>query len=252
MRLLVLAAVCALAVPGWAVELSADTSRAFDRYASLAEKQLRDGAFLYSDAHPEALLRARQGQTVVVDTKIAGVPVVGGLVHDWLGVSFIPGASLAGIRALMQDYDGYKRVYAPDVVDSRLLSRDGERFRAYLRLQNKQLMTVLYDSEYEAVFTAPAANRLEIVSRSTRIRQDGNDQGFLWRLNSYWRFRQADGGVYVQCRAISLSRSLPFGFGWLRGFIERFPRDSMMNAVDATRRAAAVSGSANVHAQRVN
>jgi hypothetical protein len=79
---------------------------------------------------------------------------------------------------------------------------------------------------------------MEIVSRSTRIQQSGSDQGFLWRLNSYWRFEQVEGGVYVQCRAISLSRDLPLGFGWLRGFLERFPRESMVNTMDATRRAA--------------
>ena len=30
-----------------------------------------------------------------------------------------------------------------------------------------------------------------------------------------WRFQQADGGVYVQCNAISLTRDIPLGLAWL-------------------------------------
>ena len=146
--------------------------------------------------------------------------------------------SIASLRALMQDYDNYKRIYSPDIIDSRLISRDGGHFRAFLQLENTQFLKLIYDSDYDIQYSAPAADRMEIVSRSTRIQQSGRDQGFLWRLNSYWRFEQVEGGVYVQCRAISLSRDLPLGFGWLRGFLERFPRESMVNTMDATRRAA--------------
>jgi hypothetical protein len=238
MRLLVLVVAVALAAPAGRAAVPARASQAFDRYATLAEKQLRDGPFLYSDAHPEVRPSARKGQTIVVEQKAADVPVTGGLIHDWLGVSFIPGASIASLRALMQDYDNYKRIYSPDIIDSRLISRDGGHFRAFLQLENTQFLKLIYDSDYDIQYSAPAADRMEIVSRSTRIQQSGSDQGFLWRLNSYWRFEQVEGGVYVQCRAISLSRDLPLGFGWLRGFLERFSRESMVNTMDATRRAA--------------
>jgi hypothetical protein len=229
-----------LAAPAWGVEPTAETGPAFDRYIAAAEKQLRDGAFLYADAHPAAKAAARKGQTVVVEQRNGELRVPGGLIHDWLGVSFFPGARIAGVRALMQDYESYKRIYTPDVIDSRMLARDGDRFRVFLRMQNKQLITVTYDSEYEVSYSAPSADRMEVVSHSTRIRQDGNDLGFLWRLNSYWRFAEADGGVYAECRSISLSRGIPFGFGWLRGALEKFPRDSMVRTMDATRRAALV------------
>jgi hypothetical protein len=59
-------------------------------------------------------------------------------------------------------------------------------------------------------------------------------------LNSYWGFYQADGGVYVQCNAISLTRDVPTGLGWLVGpFIENIPRDSLRFTLDATRTALA-------------
>ncbi len=65
----------------------------------------------------------------------------------------------------------------------------------------------------------------------------GDDHGFLWRLNSYWRFYEADGGVYVQCNAISLTRDVPAGLGWLiRPFIENVPRESLNFTLEATRK----------------
>ena len=37
----------------------------------------------------------------------------------------------------------------------------------------------------------------------------GDDRGFLWGLNAYWRY-EADGrGVIAECESISLSRSVP-------------------------------------------
>ena len=66
----------------------------------------------------------------------------------------------------------------------------------------------------------------------------GNDTGFLWRLNSYWRFEEADGGVYAQCEAISLSRDVPSLLGWMiKGFLEKFPKESMQNTLRGTKAA---------------
>ncbi len=66
----------------------------------------------------------------------------------------------------------------------------------------------------------------------------GDDTGFLWRLNSYWRFESGDGGVYAQCEAVSLSRAVPRGLGWmLNGFLETLPKESMMNTLRGTREA---------------
>jgi hypothetical protein len=231
MRVPIAALAAALVVPCCIAQLKPETSRAFDRYIDLAEKQLTTGPFLYS--------KSANAETVVVERKIPNVPVPDGQIHDWLGVLFIPHATLASVRAVMQDYDNYKRIYQPDVTDSKLLSRDGGHFRVFLRLYKHEFMTLVYDSDYDVRYTSPAPTRMEIVSRSTRIVQSGDDHGFLWRIHSYWRFEQADGGVYAQCRAISLSRGIPFGFGWLRGFLQKFPRESMVNTLEATRRAAA-------------
>ena len=238
MRTFLVVAAALFAMPALGVEPAAETNRAFDQYVAAAEKQLRDGAFLYSDTHPEAKTSARTGETVVVQQRSGEVRITGGLIHDWLGFSFFPGAHLAEVRALMQNYANYKSVYALDVIDSKLLGQNGDNFRVFLKMQNKRFITLTYDSEFEVSYSAPAADRLEIVSHSARVQQAGSDQGFLWRLNSYWRFVEADDGVYAECRSISLSRGIPFGFGWLHEPLEKFPRDSMVRTMESTRRAA--------------
>jgi hypothetical protein len=62
--------------------------------------------------------------------------------------------------------------------------------------------------------------------------------GFLWRLYSYWRFQQRDAGVYVECRAISLTRDVPSKLGWaINPIIKKLPKESLTNTLVATRRA---------------
>jgi hypothetical protein len=240
MRVLIAALAAALVAPCCFAQLTPETSRAFDRYIERVEQQLGAGPFLYTDSHAGAKKAVHRGETVVVERKIPNVPVPGGQIHDWQGVLFIPGATIASVRAVMQDYDGYKRIYQPDVTESKLLARDGDHFRVFLRLYKHEFLTLVYDSEYDVRYhILPESDRMAIDSRSTRIAQSGDDHGFLWRLNSYWRIEQADRGVYAQCRAVSLSRGIPFGFGWLRGFLQKFPRDSMVSTLEATRRAAA-------------
>ncbi|MGB8259812.1 MAG: hypothetical protein WCE75_05660 [Terracidiphilus sp.] len=242
MRNLLIVAVLLWAAPLWSLEPKPETNRAFDEYASAAEARMHGGAFLYADAHGDARAAARQGQTFVVELRNRDVQVPDGAIHDWLAVAFFPGASIAGVRTILQDYAGYKRTYMPDVSDSRLVAREGDRFHIFLRLENKQFLTLHYNSEYDVSYATPGPGKMDVVSRSTGIRQDGEDNGFLWRLNSYWRFEEGDGGVYAECRSISLSRGIPFAFGWLREALEKFPRDSMVRTMEATRRAAAGAG----------
>ena len=174
-----------------------------------------------------------------------------GKIHDWFGTMFIPGATLAQVRAAMQDYDNYKNTYQPEVIDSRLNKRNGDEFDIFLRLYKKQIITVVFNTEYHVQYGMADARHMFIVSRSTRVAEvkdpkhgyteelpPGDDTGFLWRLNAYWRFEEADGGVYAECRAISLSRDVPFGLGWMIGsFVEKFPREALINTLRGTRKA---------------
>jgi hypothetical protein len=66
----------------------------------------------------------------------------------------------------------------------------------------------------------------------------GQGGGYLWRLNSYWRFDERDGGVYLECESVSLTRDIPFGLGWIVGpFVTSLPRESLEFTLQTTRKA---------------
>jgi hypothetical protein len=241
-----------------AAELQPRTVAAFDRYIRATESKLRTDSFLWVDRLPpsrrtEALELMRRGRLAIesVRTLEGGreIDVPGGLVHHWVGTAFIPGASLDEALMILQDYDRHERIYAPTVARSRLLSRDGDRFRFFLRFMMKKVITVVVNSEHEALFTRPAPDRAESWIHSTRIAEVesadlpgerekpvGQDGGYLWRLNTYWRLLVRDGGLYIQCESASLTRGIPVGFGWLVGpFVTSIPRESLTFTLETTR-----------------
>jgi len=71
-----------------------------------------------------------------------------------------------------------------------------------------------------------------------KVLPPGRGDGFVWNLNSYWRFQERDGGTWIECHAISLSRDIPTGLGWLvEPVIKNLPRDSLRHTLEATRAA---------------
>jgi hypothetical protein len=247
-----------------AAELHPRTVAAFDRYVRASEQRItqevEDSArFLWLDTQSEpererALATLRRGELVIerLTTRESGkaIDVPDGLVHHWLGLVFVPGATLERAVGLLQAYDRHAEIYNPAVAGSRLLSRSGDRFRLFLRFYMKKVITVVVNSDHEALFTQAAPNRVYSRIVSTRIAEVedpgtprerekpvGQDGGYLWRLNSYWRFLERDGGVYLQCESISLTRGIPMGFGWLIGpFVTSIPRESLTFTLDTTRK----------------
>jgi len=246
-------------VPGiTTVELQPHTVEAFDRYIRLAEtridKQAHSATFLWVDGAPDRKLRVQRGEAIAEPSTGTGdTDVPDGSIHDWTGAVFIPGATLTKTLAMAQDYDTHKDIYKPEVQDSKLISRDGNEFLIYLRLLKKQVLTVVLNTNHEVRYFPLDATHWHSQSHSTRIAevenpgeadesemQPGHDHGFLWRLNSYWRFEERDGGVYVECEAISLTRSVPVGLGWLVNPIVRIlPRESLENSLRTMRGALA-------------
>jgi hypothetical protein len=56
----------------------------------------------------------------------------------------------------------------------------------------------------------------------------GEDRGFLWRLNAYWRYEEVAGGVIAECESISLSREVPSFLRYLISpLVESTARESM-------------------------
>jgi hypothetical protein len=121
--------------------------------------------------------------------------------------------------------------------------------RGYLQFLKKKVITVVLNTIYETRYYPYGENRWYCRSYAARIAEvedygepdarelpEGDGRGFLWRMHAYWRLEKADGGVYVECRSISLSRRVPRGLGWIvNPFIRDMPVQSLKSTLVATR-----------------
>lgn len=248
-----------VAAPLAAADLQPKTVAAFDRYVRVTEAQMMNDPFLRVDRLTPAeqktkLAELGRGELFIerLATQEAGksIDVPGGLIHHWIGAVFAPGATVDQAITLLQDYDHHAEIYRPNVARSKLLSRDGDVFRVFLRFYMKKVIAVVVNTDNEARFTRLAPDRAQSRIYSLKIAEVdnpdtaqerekpvGHDGGYLWRLYTYWRFLEREGGTYVQCEAISLTRGIPTGFGWLIGpFVTSIPRESLAFTLETTRR----------------
>ena len=241
------AAALAAVMPLAAAQLKPETLAAFDRYIRQTEQGLDEQkGKLWADESPARAAKIRQGEVVVEPFHTKPLTnVKSGLVHDWVGGVFLPAVTLERTLALVRDYDRNKEYFRPEVVDSRVLEHDGDHYRVYLRLLKKQIITVVLNTEHDVRYERLDDARWRSASRTTKIAEvenagkkderektPGTGEGFLWRLNSYWRFQERDGGTWVECQAVSLTRDIPTGLGWLiEPIIRSLPKDSVANTL---------------------
>lgn len=237
-----------------AAELRPATLQSFERYVRLTEARInseRGERFLWIDRVPadrraEMMKLFDRGEVVVdkLETTDGGreIDIPSGMVHHWVSAAYIPGATLDQTVALAQDYDHHAELFQPAVARSRLLRRNGNTFLVAFRFVQKRVITVVTDVESEAHFARLDPTRVEARVYATRIAEvedafsptervgrpdDGH--GYLWRMNTYCRFVQRGGGVYIEFESLSLSRDLPLGIGWMvRPFVTSVPKDSLV------------------------
>ncbi|MGC1484615.1 MAG: hypothetical protein WA789_12540 [Candidatus Acidiferrum sp.] len=246
-------------------KLRSETVAAFDRYVRRTDErnelELRRGsALLWIDSLPEtqraeaysALKRGEvQIHQFVTLENAKPIDCPGGMIHHWVGTVFIPGAKLDDVLGVLEDYDHQSVYYAPDVERSKIESRDGDHFRVFLRFRRHKIITVVLDTEHEVTYFHDAPGRAHSRSSAVRVaevenpgahdergKQPGDDGGFLWRMETWWRMEERDGGVYVQSEVASLTRDIPTGLGWLIGpFVTSIPKETLAFTLDATRKA---------------
>lgn len=239
------------------VQLRQESLAAFQDYIDKAEAEMEpalDGRapFLWSDADPARSRRVRRGDIPAqLWSGDSPVHVPSALIHDWIGAVFIPGATVSKALARVQDYDNHKTIYQPEVMDSRLISHRGNDFSIFLRLLKKKIITVVLDTyhdvHYQPVsddcwfcrsYTSRIAEVDDAGTPKEKIYPPDTGYGFMWRLYSYWRFAGEKDGVVVECRAISLTRDVPFGLGFIiEPIIKNLPRESLVDTLRATREA---------------
>jgi hypothetical protein len=246
-------------------KLRPETVAAFDRYEHLTEERndtelKRGSALLWVDSLPEsqrtvayAALKRSEVQIHQLNALDNGKPIVcpGGLIHHWVGVVFIPGAKLDDVLGVLQDYDRQSTYYAPDVERSRIESHEGDHFRVFLRFRRHKVITVVLNTEHDVHYFRDAPGRAHSRSSAVRIAEvenpgksderekpPGDDGGYLWRMETWWRMEEHDGGVYVQSEVASLTRDIPTGLGWLVGpFVTSIPKETLFFTLESTQRA---------------
>jgi hypothetical protein len=220
---------------------------AFNAYVKTVESRLaqqrqsRDG-FFAPPLTPQIERRLQQGELIIEPiTPVTGLALPGALLHDWRGTAFAPGATATDFERLMKNINAYPQYFSPQVLQAKLLSQQGDRLQAFMRVRQHHVITVVMDTTYDITFGRLDEHRGYSLSRSTKISEvespgtasehivpAGEEHGFLWRQNTYWSYEERDGGLYMQIESVSLSRSVPTGLGWIvQPFIEKIPRESL-------------------------
>ena len=258
-----LSALLLLSSPGAAAsELKPETLEAFNRYSAARDAEfdaeVQHDPFLWVDAQAESKkqnyyrqLRNRELVIERLDQRVQGkkYEVASALVHHWVGIVFVPGAKVGDVVRLVEDYDHHSKYFGPEVARSKLISRDDGHFLTYLRFHKKHILSVTVDTWHEAWYRTISPAR--VVSRShvarsqevedegkpdEKLLPEGDDRGFLWRLNTYWKYEEKDGGTYVQCESVTLTRDIPL---LLKPIIEPFvtsvPKESLVALLNHTR-----------------
>ena len=241
-----------------AAHLGPETAAAWTAYVSATEQRIRgelasSRGFLAMDFARDARAgrRAVLGGAVVVqkmettDANGGTMEVPSALVHHWRGEVLIPGMTVAALVAELQH--GTPPTRQEDVLQSTVLERGPDWMRVYLKLQRSKVVTVVYNTEHLVTFAHYGATRATSASKATKIaelsapntpqereRPIGDDRGFLWRLNAYWRYEEVAGGVIVECESISLSRDVPAVVSYVvTPLIDRTARESMTRTLMA-------------------
>lgn len=243
--------------------LQAKTVRDFSRYVTAVEgrsaQQLaKNEPFLeferYSSAEQQRILALlKRGEVFVEraearDAASREIAVDGGSVNHWRGTVFVPNVTLDRLLKVLQEPQSDKHKQE-DVLSSRVVSRSGDSQKVFLRLRRTKFVTVVYDTEYDVDYKRLAADRALSNSISTKIVEienagtpreralpEGNDHGYMWRLNSYWRYKQFGDGVLVQIESVTLSRDLPAIIGPLiRPIVTSTARESMSRTLASVR-----------------
>jgi hypothetical protein len=244
--------------------LRKSTIEAFGGYVVKTEAQnaasLRQGPFLWVDGLPEkeraaALAKLRGGEVEMrrLSKNAAGenLGVPGGMIHDWEGIIFIPRVRIDDVLKILQDYDHHAMYYSPDVERARIESRNDNEFRVFLRFRRHNVVTVVLDTEHAVTYFRDSPVKAHSRSSATRIAQvedpggpkekekvPGEDDGYLWRMETWWRMEERDGGVYVQNQVVTLTRDIPTGLTWLiEPFIANIPKETLEFTLKATRQA---------------
>jgi hypothetical protein len=245
-----------------AATLTSSTATAWANYVAATEARIarelqsKTEKFLVSDFGTDAAGWRRNvldGAIFVdamhsLDSKGQRMDAADGLIAHWRGSVFLPGVTLDRLLDRLQ-HPSEEGPHQEDVVALRVLNRQPDQLSLYIRMTRQKIVTVTYDTEHRIEYRHHSPTRVSSRSVATRIAEvnhagtpeeslykPGEDRGFLWRMNSYWRYEQVPGGVIVELESVTLSRSIPLGLGVIvEPIIDKIARESMTRTLDNLR-----------------
>jgi hypothetical protein len=236
---------------------SAKTLDAWNAYVAATEARIdaelaSPSAFLLTDSSPDRRERrdALHRGAILIDEHATAdssgtiIDVPDGTIAHWRGAVFLRGIMLESLLQRLQ-HPNERGPFPEDVVTLRVRDRRPDWIALAMRLTRRSIVRVTYDTEHVVSYRRWGSRRASSTSISTRIAEvadagtamervlpPGEDRGFLWEMNSYWRFEQESDGVIVELESLTLSRSVPFGLGRIVApVVDRIARDSMQRTL---------------------
>ena len=193
------------------------------------------------EARIERELSPWRRSLVVEDPGGTTTDVDGGLISQWRGSVFLPGVQLDTLLNRLRN-PREQGPHQEDVLALRVLKREPDSLDLFIRMTRTKIVTVTYDTVHHVEYRRHGPMRASSRSVATRITElddegrakiPGEDRGFLWRMNAYWRYEQVRGGVIVDLESVTLSRGIPLGMGTIvRPLVNRIARESMARTLD--------------------
>ena len=224
-----------------AADLQPRTAQAYDKYAVDMTRDFVSRATMNSTTarRCDGVITARAGS----GDGITNVP--DGLIHHWLGLAFVRGATLKDVDQVARDYSAYPKVYK-SVVSSKVLSRQGDTYRVLIRLKEDAGLTAVLDVRSAVEYRTQGDSSITAISKSEEIRQVedfgkpsetllpvGRDSGYLWRAHTLTHFVAEKDGVFIVMETMGLSRRFPPFTGWLlEPIARRIGRKSVEGSLD--------------------
>ena len=209
--------------------------------------------FLWFDDLPEIRLSLLAGAVVAQPIQGNGVVTLpGGLIQDWIGAVFVPNTTLKETLSVVQDYSQHVQVYKPDVTEVKVLAHTGNDFTIRTRVvKSKFFISDVLDIDNQIhfvpldskrVYSRSASQRVVEVSNAGKKNEHelpvGHDRGLMWRINGYWFFDESDGGVFITCESITLTREIPFLMAKLLSpIVHELPAEALKTSLEQTRNA---------------
>jgi putative flippase GtrA len=233
----------------------AAAASAWQRYQAQIEARFPSSAakpetFFTHDALGHSGWRQEVTRGGVSMVKVDTPAVPDAKIHHWVGAVLVPGITLDRLLALLKENAGNESRFYDDVVQSRLLARSGDQLNVFMKLRRTSIITVTYNTEHQVTYRRLSPTRATARSIATRIAEledagtpkerekpSGEDSGFLWNLNAYWRYEEVPGGVIVECESVSLSRSVPMLVRPVANpIVDRIARESLQRTLESLRK----------------